>query len=80
MKSMAQWSFAGNLYVGKILIFAEYFGYYQFIDQKIETGFDAGIIYEFNGNMQVDLSVIYNQYGIDRAVFFALGYSICIGK
>lgn len=80
MKSMAQWSFAGNLYVGKVLIFAEYFGYYQFIDQKAETGFDAGIIYEFNGNMQVDFSVIYNQYGVDKALFYALGYSICIGK
>lgn len=80
MKSMAQWSFAGNLYVGKILIFAEYFGYFQFIDQKVETGFDAGIVYEFNGNMQVDFSVIYNQYGIEKTLFYALGYSVCIGR
>ncbi len=80
LKNMTQWSFAGNLQVKKILFFAEYFGYYQFVDDKAEFGFDGGIIYEFNGNMQVDFSVIYNKYGMQDAVFYAIGYSVCINK
>ena len=81
LKDILQWSFAGNLYVGKFLVFAEAFGYIHLNHLEPEFGFDAGIIYEFNGNMQVDFSAIYNKYGrFDQALFYALGYSVCIGR
>lgn len=79
--SMNQFSFCGNWFLGKgFLLFAEYFNYYNWKNKLLENGFDAGIVHEFNGNQQVDFSVIYNKFGIENVVVYALGYSICLKK
>jgi hypothetical protein len=79
LESMNQFSFCGNWYLGNgFLLFGEYFNYYQWKNNKLENGFDAGIVYEFNGNMQLDFSAIYNRFGAEKSIIYALGYSICI--
>lgn len=83
-KDILQWSFAANFYVGKLMVFTEYFGFGHLNFLNFEHGLDAGVLFEFNENMQLDFSIIWNNFTNDlrmqNAVFYALGYSICIGK
>lgn len=84
LRDILQFSFAANAYVGKFMVFAEYFAYLRLNFIQIENGCDGGILYEFNGNMQIDFSVIWNnftnQMRLPNTLFFAVGYSYCFGN
>lgn len=84
LRDILQFSIAANGYIGKFMVFAEYFGYAHLNRMRFEHGFDGGILYEFNGNMQLDFSVIWNNFSnslrMHNALFLVFGYSMCLGK
>lgn len=76
LKNVLAWSFCYNHKItDKTTAFAEYFGYYHFLNKKLETGFDAGLVYEFGKTFQLDISYIFNDYKEQSLGFLALGIS-----
>lgn len=60
----------------KWTVFVEYFTYYFVKSEKWDSGWDTGIVWQFNDFMQVDVSWIQNLYFPENRNFVGLGFSL----